>query len=128
MIAVVPLVATLLLGTGDNSAAGTAKHSIDANALDSGASLAGTIWDSTVIDGAKIEHESYEFRRDGVLCHTNSAGKSYTNSHWLQLGEKLYMEFNNRYAECKAIVRGGTMDGVGWNGRGQKWNWHAKRR
>jgi hypothetical protein len=88
-------------------------------------SLVGTTWSSTLLEGSGVE---YEFRKDGILHYTYADGRSWTDAHWRQTGDRLYMEINNKYAEYTAVIKGNRMQGTGKNVTGKKWTWHAEKK
>lgn len=87
-------------------------------------SLASTAWDYFDPDG---ETMLLEFQSEGELTWTEF-GERYTDGTWKQAGSLAYFEVNDKYAQYKGKISGGTMSGEAQNIRGKKWSWSARLR
>ncbi len=93
----------------------------DAEADDS--NLEGTTW---LYSGASQSKESYTFMKGGTLKYSPvKLDKVFTNGTWVQDGDSIYMEMNNKHAEQEGIISGDSMSGKAWNKNGAKWDWTA---
>jgi hypothetical protein len=87
--------------------------------------LAGSNWLST-LDSYK--DWSFHLRSDGVVVYVQlDHGKEFENGTWQQTGDELYIEFNNRFAQYRGVVRGNRISGTAQNLSGLQWNWGAVR-
>jgi formylglycine-generating enzyme required for sulfatase activity len=78
--------------------------------------LEGTTWAGQ--DGA--EFFTYHFETNGVLAY-EYRGNFFRTGKWTQDGDKLHFEMNNKYRECRALIRGNVIEGDSWNKKGAKW-------
>ena len=85
--------------------------------------VSGTIWTGFESDG---DYYEYFFMSDGSLHYKSPTG-FWTKATWKQDGNKIYMEFNNRYAENEGTIQGDRMEGDGWNITGLRWTWSLDR-
>ena len=88
-------------------------------------SVAGTYWIAYESDG-----ETWEFaiKAGGLVITKQRTGIVQCNGKWRIAGKKLYMEFNNRFAQYRAHVRNGELvDGEAQNLDGRDWTWHGVR-
>lgn len=88
------------------------------------ASVAGTTWISTDSDGEQFE---YYFNKDGALYYTRKTMR-YTDGHWKQTGNTIYMEINKKFSERVGQVSGAHMEGKGSNRKGDTWTWVAEQK
>ena len=85
--------------------------------------VSGTIWTGMESDG---DYYEFFFMSDGNLHYKSPTG-FWTVATWKQDGNKIYMEFNNRYAEREGTIQGNRMEGDGWNVMGKRWTWSLER-
>jgi hypothetical protein len=82
----------------------------------------GTTWEGRSNLGVFI----VRFERGGVLSYT-SPGGTYRNGTWRQLGNVIYLEMNNHYADYRGEIRGDRLVGEASNKVGAHWKWDVKR-
>jgi hypothetical protein len=83
--------------------------------------LAGTAW-----SGVDSDNEFYEYYFiPGGDLHYDSPNGYYRNGSWVQIGDSIYMETNNRYSERMGTVYEDSIAGNAKNVKGHTWTWRA---
>jgi hypothetical protein len=85
------------------------------HALATPRNIEGTTWAGQ--DGDTFT--TFHFEKNGILAYQYD-GRFFRNGTWKQEGNKLYFEMNNRFRECRAVIRGNVIEGDSWNKKGAK--------
>jgi hypothetical protein len=86
-------------------------------------SLEGTTWAGIVFDTDTI---TFEFLEGGALQYTVPSG-TYTNGTWIQEGNSIYIEMNNKFTEFEGTIDGNRMSGTARNKNGMNGTWSVEK-
>ena len=64
----------------------------------------------------------YRYRPAGVLNYTNNGG-TYQNGTWWQIGNQVFMETNDHYADYQGTIAGDRITGTAFNITDYDWTW-----
>ena len=64
----------------------------------------------------------YRYRPKGVLNYTTESG-TYQNGTWWQIGNQVFMETNNHYADYQGTIASERITGHASNISGHDWTW-----
>ena len=64
----------------------------------------------------------YRYRPGGVLNYTNNGGTSQ-NGTWWQIGNQVFMETNDHYADYQGTIAGDRITGTAFNITDYDWTW-----
>ena len=67
----------------------------------------------------------YRYLPKGVLNYTANDG-TYQNGTWWQIGNQVFMETNNHYADYQGTIAAGTISGKASNIADRDWTWEVK--
>ena len=67
----------------------------------------------------------YRFRPGGVLNYT-TRNKTYQNGTWWQIGNQVFMETNDHYADYRGTIAGGRIIGTASNIADHDWTWDVR--
>ena len=80
--------------------------------------LAGTAWTGKTAEGWDM---TIDFLADGKMSVSYN-GASYNKAGWIQDGDKVYYEMNDRYCEFEGKFVGDAIEGQTHNVAGRRWD------
>jgi hypothetical protein len=87
-------------------------------------SVLGTVWEGKIVyDDTSI----VRFDANNVL-RIRYFNQTTMQASWWQKGDKIIIEINNKYVECKGVVRSDRIVGSATNKANANWNWEMKRK